>query len=270
MGSNSFNNNLYLWAKTAVFGLSLVSATIVEGAQNRILDRLEKGETVSTKSGSSFMVQALVSKEYQKVSAALGDMRKISQVFSQVAFARPYVTKDGRQFVYLKLRGMGDGLGALMEVKSSDIDAFTDAKELVLSGKNYRSRDVGSEGDISKDPATLMLQKEIDEAKAAGKEVPFMGATTGITLEGPLNEVMQLPNIRMVVHLGFSGYSSANSSSSGSSQSKTYLVAKVAFTPQVSRENLGDYRGFGEHRLSVAEAMGKSVIESLKERLQNL
>jgi hypothetical protein len=99
-----------------------------------------------------------------------------------------------------------------------------------------------------------------------------MGATDGITLEGPLNEVMQLPNTRLVVHLGYSGYypSSKSGKAADSNQRMTYLVARVAFGNQVSRENLGDYRGFGEQRLSLATAVGEAVVESLKVKLETL
>lgn len=260
------------------FSLSTMAVTLVLGikslsvgaGENRILDRLERGETVATKTGLSFMVQTLIAKEPEKVRAALGDFRKLPEVFSGVAYARPYVAKDSRQFVYLKLKGLGDGLGVLMEVKAAPSDAFLNARELVTSAAAYKSRDIGQAADVSADPAALQLRKEIEES---GSESHFLGATDGITLEGPLNEVMQLPNTRLVIHLGYSGYyPKAKSSKPGAAGAdrKTYLVAKVAFGNQVSRENLGDYRGFGERRLSLATSMGEAVIESLKQKLEAL
>lgn len=266
--------------------LLLTGISAVSAAENRILERLEKGEVISSKTGSSFFVQALVNKEPEKVQAAFADLSKLPAVFPQIAFARPYVDKkDERQFVYLKLRGLGDGQSVLMEVKSAGGEAFLNAKELVLSGEYGRGRDTTTEVDTAKEKNQLELKTQIDEANEGDEGARFMGVANSLVLEGPLNEVMELPNVRMTIHLGYSSYMQIPADQSGQKVSKkgsppsvvvpvaapekkTYLVAKVSFGNQTAKRELGDYRGFGESRLNLAERLGTSVFSALRVNLE--
>lgn len=256
----------------SIAGLGLAANVL---ADNRILERLEKGEVVSQKTGASFFVQSIVNKEPEKVVASFLDFKKLSNIFPQVAFSRPYVTQEGRQFLYLKLRGLGDGLGVLMEVKNANPEAFANARELVASSEIAPARDTSAEVSTREEENELQLRKEIDKANASGAQPRFLGASGGIVLEGPINEVMELPGVRISINLGFAPYTSIKSTGAGASKAsalarKTYLVAKVAFGNQMPKEQLGDYRGFGDQRLSLAQSMGVNVLESLKETLEKL
>jgi hypothetical protein len=266
----------YLLSCVLVIGALGASSELI--AANRILSRLEKGEVVSTKTGSSFFVQAIINQESDKVATAFSDLTKLPTIFPQVAIARPYVGSDGRQFIYLKLRGLGDGLGILAEVKNASSESFVNAKELVMSSEVNPSRDSSAEVDISNDPSDLQLRREIDEANQGTTDPIFVGASSGIIMEGPFNEIIELPGVRMTVHLGYASYTSlppatlvkGRATVATTPTRKTYMVAKVSFGNQTSREYLGDYRGFGERRLSLATLMGVNALEALRATLEKM
>ncbi len=263
--------NSVLAGTVCFLGLGLASIVEAAPGQNRILSRLEANEVLTTKTGSAFVVQGLANKEFEKVAVALSDLTKLPSVFQQIAFARPYKNKDGRQFLYLKTRGLMDGMGLLMEVRSAEATAFVNARELMVSGEIYKKRDIGKDADLASDESQLQLKREMDEASKAGEGMRDIGILRGITLEGPLNPVMQLPNVRFTINLGVAPYTYIPPATSGaSSQRKTYMVVKVAVGNQVASEFIGDYRGFGEQRLTVASMLGQKVLESLRERLEKL
>ncbi len=264
---------------TCVVSLMVLGTSSALLAENKILSRLERGEVVSGKTGASFFVQALVNKEPEKVASAFVNLSKLPTVFPQIAFARPYIGSDGRQFVYLKLRGVGDGVGILAEVKNASSEAFRNAKELIVSSEVSKGRDASSEttsftGEVNH----LQLTREIDTANKSESATRFLGETSGIILEGPINSIMELPGVRMTLHLGYSSYVSvggnkakaSKASESSDSSRQTYLVAKVVFGNQAPKESLGDYRGFGERRLSLATLMGVNAIQALRASLEKI
>jgi hypothetical protein len=269
--------------------LFAVSISAAYAHDNRILSRLEKGEVISSKTGSSFFVQALVGQTHEKIQAAFSDLSKLPKIFPQIAFAVPYVGKEngkdaGRNFLYLKLRGLGDGVGVLMEVKSGGGEAFANAKELILSSDYNQSRSTEGEVNINKEANQLELKAQIDAANAKGDESRFVGAEKSLILEGPLNEVMEMPNTRFTIHLGVASYTSIVSAKaieaavfdskagpakkSNSLDKKAYLIAKVSVGNQMVRRELGDIRGFGDARLSLAEHLGTNVLSALRVQLE--
>src|SRR5690606_12647954 len=95
-------------------------------ANTSVIHQLEQGTVVTTRMGSSFTVEALIEQDPDRVAEAIFEnLNKLPEVFSNVAFAKPIQVKedDGteRSLVYLKLRGLGDGLGVLMEVKAGSM-----------------------------------------------------------------------------------------------------------------------------------------------------
>lgn len=281
-------------SKTKLIAISLcaLGVTRLQAEDNRILKRLEHGEVISSRTGSSFFVQALTAQTPDKVRAVFSDLTKLPTVFPQVAFAVPYVGKgkdEGRNFLYLKLRGLGDGVGVLMEVKSGGGDAFANAKELILGGEYHAARSTEGEVDITKEANQVSLKSAVDEANARGEDPRFVDLTKSLVLEGPLNEVMEMPNVRFTIHFGVASYTSVSTGSStgdegarlargvniaspaaakNSMDKKSYLIAKVSVGNQIAREGLGDIRGFGDARLALAESLGSKVLSVLRTNLE--
>ncbi|MDB5037106.1 MAG: hypothetical protein JWQ35_634 [Bacteriovoracaceae bacterium] len=268
-------------------GIVLISSAACVGAissayseENKILERLEKGEVISAKTGASFFMQALVQKDSAKIEAAFSDLSKLPAVFPQIAFARPYVEGKGdsaRKFLYLKLRGLGDGVSVLMEVKSGGDEAFVNAKELILGGDIRPSRDTSAEVDSSKESNQLALDKSIDAANESDSKGRFLGAATEITLEGPLNELMEMPTVRATINLGIQSFGESPSALKTpalkglklpAASKRTYLVAKVSFGNQMPNGELGDIHGFGEARLSLAQQIGVNIFSTLRGNLE--
>jgi hypothetical protein len=262
--------------KTITFYLLAVGLSNVHASDNSILQRLEKGEVISSKIGSSFFIQALVDTSPDKMKEIFSDLRKLPKIFPQIAFAVPYVGKtkgddDKRNFVYLKLRGLGDGVSALMEVKSGGDDAFLNAKEFVIGNDYHSGRNTAAEVDFSEERNNLELKSKIDEANSKSDSARFLGISNSLILEGPINEVMELPNVRVTINLGVASYTQIltnNEPKKAPADKKSYLVAKVSFGNQVNRGELGDIRGFGDAKLTIAQQIGTNVIRTLQSRLQ--
>lgn len=261
------------------------SFSAASAQDNHILNRLEKGEVVSSKAGASFFVQTLVNQAPEKVQAMLSDLSSLPKVFPQIAFAVPYVGKgkdEGRNFLYLKMRGLGDGMSLLMEVKSGGGEAFANAKELIVNSDYSQSRATESEVDASKEPNHLELKSQIDESNAKGEDARFVGVGRSLILEGPLNYVMEMPNTRFTISIGVSPYTQIGvekpldekaakdpkaAKKIAAPEKKTYLIAKLSVGNQVSHEEL-DYNGFGDARLSLAQNIGTNVFSALRIKLE--
>jgi len=245
-------------------------------ADNRILDRLEAGEVISAKLGGSVLLQSITSQDPEKVRKAFTtNFSGLSDLFSEIAFARPFITDAGRRLVYLKLKGMGDGLSVLVEVKQGANEAFNDAKSLMDSAKIWKSGASSSEASLT--AAETTLKSEVADAnKVPGVSRTFMPGAT-IVLEGPLNEVMELPGVRFTVTLSTASYMVSPTASATvpllpmpAAKTYTYLAARIAVAAQVTDEHLPDYRGFGDRRLGIMERLGVDLFSALQKNLQKL
>jgi hypothetical protein len=266
--SRLFNAILAAVVLSSVFVLAL-SSTAHAAVENSIIKRLEAGEVVSAKSGSSFIIQALVDKDPMKVQQVLmSDLSKLPDVFENVAFARTYKDKAGKKLLYLKLRGLGDGLGILMEVKQGADQAFRNAKDFNSSGA-YQYRNTLQDVNLATDPNAQELTKEVAATnKANSAEMRTLVNGPSLVLEGPLNEIMELPNLRVTLNLSVGTYMVMKKGQLP--VIKSYLVSKTAFGSQTPKESLGDYRGFGDARLGLAERMAKDLFAVLQLKLASL
>jgi hypothetical protein len=258
-----------------ILGASLFFISTGVKASESILERLEKGEVVSSKIGSSFTIQTLIKKDVDEVGSQMfKDVSKFPKILDEVAFARHYITKDvkaldKKHLVYLKVRGLGDGVGILLEVKQGGVDSYSNARALDLSSESFPLRDTEAEVSLRDDAMNQAVVKAAaiqDENKKTGKYPDFdpsLGPVTNLILEGPLNDVPQLPGVRMVVNLGICSYKKPKDRTE-----YTYMVAKMAFGNQIVRGELGDYKGFGDTRLSLAQAMGNNFISNLRAKLE--
>lgn len=262
---------------TCILALAALLAGPSVRADQVMIDRLESGEIVSTKMGSAFVVQQVIKKRAGAVAEALfKDIRKLPSVFPNIAFVRPYTTQDGKTLLYMKLRGVRDGLGVLMEVKEGAADAFSNATALVANSAQMGLRDTKDEVDFKKDPQNQLAVDTPNEPNIPLRRK--VGVGMNLLLEGPLNQVMEMPNLRLTLNLGIGGYkilkmdpADPNNEMMAETKSDfTYLVAKVSVGSQMARGELGDYRGFGEGRLSLAQSMGTDVFETLKKKLESL
>lgn len=264
---------------TRSFGLLAISLGLMASssslsAQNMTIDRLEKGEVVSAKMGSSFLVQALVKKDQAQVTKNLFETSdKISQFFPNVAFARPFKTKDGRQLLYLKLRGAGDGLGVMLEAKQGSAGLFTNARELLKSGDRSKDRAIAQEelNQVGDNGVGVQIQNRNEKGQAQR----LLGSESVVVFEGPLNPIPQMPTLRVSLAIALAPYTIVPAAKgvagapSPASKDYTLLQFRVAFGSQVPKgEDLGDYKGFGERRLELAKMAGANIMTALKARLE--
>lgn len=245
-------------------------------AQNKILDQLEAGQVVSGKSGSTVLVQSIVKKEAPAVLKSLSeDLSKLPNVIGQVAFARPFKTKDGKRLLYLKIKGLGDGTAVLMEVKEGPRDAFTNARELLKSGDFGRYREA-ARADIN-EVGDLGLEKDLSKSNASSETQRILGSDSVILLEGPLNQIPAMPQLRVTLQISVAPYSvipaATGIAGSPAPAMKNYslLQVRAAFGNQAPiGGDLGDYRGFGERHLSLAQIAAEDVLASVKARLEKI
>ncbi|MBN8554988.1 MAG: hypothetical protein J0L93_06045 [Deltaproteobacteria bacterium] len=262
------------------FILSSQLASSVLAEEVSMLTRLEKGEIVATKAGTSFTIQAVVKKKVADVREVLfKDFTQLPKFFKEVAFVQPYSSTGDVNLLYLKLRGLGDGLGVLMEVKSletsdymakkSSLFSFANAESLIASSESLGLRKTESEVDLKLDSANQDLMKLADaEKKAKSKITREVSINTNLILEGPINPIPQFPTLRLVMNIAVGPYTVSEGGSE--KESSTYLIAKVSFGNQAPQGELGDISGFGDMRLNIAKNVGKTFISSIKTRIENL
>jgi len=261
--------------KTIITGIGILSFGLnAHAGENPLLDSLEKGSVLSNRAGSAILAQALVKKDAAIVAKAMGeDFKKLPSIFTGLAFARPFVTKDGKNLVYLKLRGLGDSTGDLMEMKQGPREAFTNARELLKSG------DLGlreQAGELNEVPDTGVLAA-ISKTNQKNETQRMLGGDSVIILEGPLNEVQQMPNLRVTMAISIAPYSvvppakGVAGAAAPVPQNFTLMQVRTAFGRQVpTGGELGDYRGFGDHRLMIAQEIAESFLRSARSQLEKL
>lgn len=252
--------------------------------QNSIFQRLEHGEVVAAKTGSSFVLQAVTNADPAKLEAAFHDLNQLPKVFSQIAFVRAYTTNDNppRHLLYMKLRGLQDGTGVLVEVKQGGDEAFANATALRASADSLGLRDTAKEVDLTNDPSNTRLMTDADAEKKLGGDVRNVSISGSIIAEGPINPIIESPSTRVVLNLAYGTYSvTKGSAPKGAAltpdlnspivgETKGFLMVKVSFGNQIARGELGDYRGFGEQRLNLAQDVGIDVLKGLRARLEKL
>lgn len=229
---------------------------------NSLLHRLEQGEVLSTKEGSSFVIQTLIQSDPVKVQTAFSDLTQLPLVFDNMAFTNLYKTKNNQNLIYMKLKGLGDGVGVLMEIKSGTPQTFSGTIGLIESA-NYHFRNQPIDPFQTNDLIKIIS----DSNQTNPQEVRALALGSVLVLEGPLNEVKQLPSVRAILHL-IVGMYSIQKGTREAPRILTYLAAKMSFGKQVPKKNIGDYRGFGDRRLSIAENLGVNLFEALKRTLE--
>ena len=288
-----------IFSFTLLFISFSVFSTLKAENQNTMFARLERGEVITSKEGAMFVVQALAKANPEDIKASLfKDLKKLPSLFPQIAFVHPYVTiveetqsvpvqpliggagiggagiqrvapstmivKKERHLVYLKLRGLGDGVGVLMEVKEGAQESFANAMELMHSG-SLQFRQTEFDKPINQNQG-LNLIKETGASSKKEEIGRNIFLEKKLTLEGPLNSVMEFPGLRIAIHLAVGRY--MTTPSPGKVDVSTYLIAKVLFGTQVPKQGIGDYRGFGEQKLSLAQRVGVNVLRGLTSVLE--
>jgi len=250
--------------------LSVVFAASVQ-AQNKVLEQLEAGGVVSDKVGAAILVQILIKKDAETVLKALTeDIKKLPASVPQISLARPY-TIEKRNLVYLKLRGAGDGVGVLMEMKEGPSDGFVNARELIKSAGPGVFRDAAKSE--LEDLPNLNWQTDLSKGDPKSGIKREIGRDTVVLLEGPLNEIPQAPSLRLSVQFSVAPYRVELPAPAGAKASDPLKYAlfqvKVAFGSQaVIGSELGDYRGFGDRQIEMAKSVGETVVRSIKARLE--
>ncbi len=263
-------------ATIALLGMHSVPSASAAERDNPSYKRLEKGETISSKAGSSVTFQKLLKVDIAKAVAVLDDLSKLPELFENIVYAKTFKTLDGKKLLYIKVSGLGDGAGLLFEVKESGGDFFTAAKTLLKSSDGLRLREIGTEASLE-DGGHADLVKDLaietDKAKKTngmGREIDTSINARSLILEGPLNEVMQLPANRFSLHLGVGTYSLFKADTPWDMQSSAYLVAKIGVASQTPRTELGDVKGFGERKLSLLQRFGQNVFTNFAKQLSKL
>jgi hypothetical protein len=234
---------------------------------NTVLDRLEKGEVISTHAGSAFLVQALVDSPASFVLNRLtGDLDSLSQNFEAIAFSKAFVTSTDKRLLYMKLRGVGDGAVVMMEVKQGAAGLFANAVELVKSGSLSREpalADLDAVGDNG-------LGKVFAEQDPRAAVYRNLGKEQSVVLEGPLNPLPQFPQLRMTIAIGVAPYSKTDLAK-GTSKNQSLLQVKVAFGHQALKGGeLGDFKGFTQRRLQIAKNSTVDVVRAIRSRLEKI
>lgn len=243
-------------------------------AANKILEQLEGGAVVSGKTGSTILVQALVKEDAAVVMKALTeDLKDLPKIAPQIAFARPY-TMNQRNLVYLKLRGAGDGVGVVMEMKEGPREAFAGARAFLKSGDTSAFREASKEE--LNEVGDLGLASGLAEANSRGETERLIGTDSVVLLEGPLNDVIQMPHLRMTVQLSVAPYTvrPAATGIPGAPipQSKNYSLfqVKAALGRQaVIGRDLGDYLGLRDQQVELAKGVAENVVKSIRARLES-
>ena len=273
--------------KVSLFSLvawGLSAASMQAGAQvdqksqanNPVLDRLERGEVISSKSGQAFLLQSIVKKDASAVLKSLtGDLKTLSKVIPQVAFAKPMLTESGKKILYLKLRGLGDGLGILLEVKQGASESFANARALIRSADLLPLRDTQ---DSVNDVSDGMVLKAVEERnKTSADATRIIGGDQVLVLEGPLNKIMAMPNLRLTAEISVAPYTIMEKSSgiiggpAPKVMSYSLLQVRMAVGNQVRiGGELGDYKGFGDQRLELAKLTGEELVRNLRLKIESL
>ncbi len=277
MGKSLSNFSLNGLIRFSVAALAVGCVFGTAYAQNKVLESLERGEVLTNKNGSAILVQALVDKDAAAIKELLEaeDFSGIPSIFENVASIRPFTTSDKKNLVYMKLRGLTDGLGVLMEVKDGPREAFVNARELIKSA-DFNSRQAAKAEHDQLDDSSA--KKDIELLNAKTDTQRMLGVGDVILLEGPLNEVEQMPDLRVTFQISFSPYTilppatGVAGAATPKARNLTFMQVKAAFGRQVPKGTgeLGDYQGFGDARLGIVQKVAEGLVRSAKSRLEKI
>lgn len=243
---------------------------------NTVLDRLEAGEVVSSKSGQAFLIQSVLKKDASTVLKSLtGDLKTLSKVVPQVAFAKPMLSDSGKKLLYLKLRGLGDGLGVLLEVKQGASESFANARALIRSADLLPFRDTQ---DAVNDVSDGLVLKAVEERNRSDADAArIIGGDQVLVLEGPLNKIMSMPNLRVTAEISVAPYTIMEKASNivGAPAPRVLSYSLLQIRMAVGNQvrvggELGDYKGFGDQRLELAKVTAEELVRNLRLRVESL
>ena len=255
-----------------------------------VMKNLESGEILSTTSGNSILLVGLIQRPFEDVKSYLSG-KTMAEGLTSLAFAKGLYTQDQKPLLYLKVKGLLDGTGLLMEMKDVNFQAkealaplFESAPILEMSLAQLSPSQIYVP---SINSWLTQLQTEMREASLSSEVMRSLGdagKVFSLALAGPLNSPMSLAGVSLQVKLDIRSYEAQSKDSVGKDHlvdyfpslktpnkkiEWTYLGAEVSFFPAPVKEELGDYKGFGQRQLSAAKWGGLSLLQDLRSTIES-
>jgi hypothetical protein len=271
-----------------------------DSSSKSFVEKLERGEMFTARMATSFIMQSLVKADPTKIQDAMNkDLVKFARIIPDLAFARAFRTSDDKKLLYLKLRGLGGGTGALVEVIEGFNDAFVNAPVLKTSGTAKILRPSGV--NIA-NPWEARLTADVQKLSAESGFNRTIGGGQTIRIVGPLHESFALEGVSVDIQIAFRPYTiqkkpdqaskiqigkelkleeienaagaakekAAAKKEEDEQQNFTLLTTQVAFVPVMPKHSLGDFAGFGERKLVTAEYGAQKFLGRLRENLERI
>jgi hypothetical protein len=276
-------------AGMAVFCLCIFGR-VSEVSAHSLIRALESGEILSTTSGNAIAMAGLIQKPYEEVRSYFSGQSMAAGI-APLAFAKAFQTQDQRNLLYLKLRGLLDGTGLLMEVRDLSFQArealnplYEGAASLPFSLAQLQA---GQMIVPFMNTWTSPLEAELRDSSVSSplrRTLGDSGKVFSITLLGPLNPVMSLSGVSLQVRIDIRSYEAQNKEAQNPDPMTqffpslktpvkkvewTYLGAEILFLPAPSKEEIGDFKGFGQRQLAAAQWGSRSLLQSIRSAIES-
>lgn len=252
-----------------------------------MLRQVESGEPVSLRMGSSVWVHSILGINAEDLLEAFrSDSDVLSRLLPQLAFMSRLKDPSSRDYLYMKLRGFGSGVGALFEVEYPE-PPQGNGLSLLLPSSVVKSSGLGQ----SEAPRQWeqRVRREIQELNSSSGLRRSLGDFQGLRLYGPLNELMEFPGVRVAIEISVAPYSVSGSAEAlqrlsrersdvpssidlaNSGQGLTYAAVKLEFFPVPTKEQLPAVGGFlSDSKLMSVEWATKNILRSLQARAKGI
>jgi hypothetical protein len=277
----------------------VVKTTSVDRSGLSVVEKLERGEMFTARMATSFVMQTLIRQDPSRIQEAMSkDLVKFARTIPDLAFARAFRTSNDKKLLYLKLRSLGGGTGAMVEVIEGFNEAFKSAPMIPVSGVAKMLRPSGA--NIS-NPWEARLEADVERLSKESLFNRTVGVGETIRMIGPLHESFALEGVSVDIQISFKPYTLEKKPDSGNkiqigkaledeksgedaegklrlekekkedeTKKFTLFTTQVAFVPVVPKQSLGDFAGFGERKLVTAEYATQKFLGRLRDNLERI
>ncbi|TVQ76314.1 MAG: hypothetical protein EA369_10195 [Bradymonadales bacterium] len=226
----------YLWLFGAAV-LVLCSSSVEAVSDHK--QQLLKAQVFSERFGNALVFQRAIRLEEVDLQDLIhSGPSALAKLLPGVRLVQPFKLSDGRRMLYLKVQGLAQAEGLVLQVREGWEQAFAEAPVWEVS---------------------LPEMKAYPSQLAKSPFVQALGANSGVlSLQGPLNETMDLAGLQFLLEVSTQNLEGGHS----------VLSSQLSLYPVRPPETLGDYLGMSERRLSLAELGGRRVMEAFVSRLK--
>lgn len=261
-----------------VFVFSAFTSTYLSA--QAIVRSLEKGEVMSSRMGESFYLQTLVDQELSKIMAAFEKndslIERLNFLFPNIGFTKAFVTKDGRNLLYLKIKDLAGGAGIFVELtapKNFDgtsvlTPVFDKAAKLPDGVVQLPANNaIGS----LESPWAIQLGQDVSKLNSETDYRRSLSGMKRIQIMGPLNHVPALEGVSFKINIALSEYEVKEGEDFNSPTvfDQTFVFTHVAMGRRPIKEDWGRFTNFGAKEIRLAEYSGTNLMRALQKRISH-